>query len=106
MPLIQGEAIRATVPPPIIFASPESVREGALMGYGPPHTELFRQAATFVIRILHGEPAEKIWIGQPTPSVLAINTKTAERYEVEGPTGTTMRFPKSILDVAIPYPRP
>jgi putative tryptophan/tyrosine transport system substrate-binding protein len=65
---------------------------GALIGYGPNPDELYRQAATYVDRILKGAKPGDLPIGQPTTFELVCNLKTAKALNVT--------IPKSILLLA------
>jgi len=62
---------------PTIHFSEDSARDGALLGYGPNRTELFRMAARFVDRILLGAKPADLAVEQPTKFVLGINLKAA-----------------------------
>ena len=65
---------------------------GALIGYGPNPDELYRQAATYVDRILRGAKPGDLPIGQPTTFELVCNLKTARAVGVT--------IPRSILLLA------
>jgi len=47
------------------------------VSYGPDLADQFRQAATYVDRILRGEKPAELPVQQPTNFKLAINLKTA-----------------------------
>jgi ABC-type uncharacterized transport system substrate-binding protein len=63
---------------PAIHALRAATAEGALMSYGINVPELFRQAATYVDRLLKGEKPADLPVQQPTRFELAINLKTAK----------------------------
>jgi ABC-type uncharacterized transport system substrate-binding protein len=51
---------------------------GGLMSYGPSFPGLFRRAAEFVDKILHGVKPADIPVEQPTEFELVVNLKTAK----------------------------
>jgi putative tryptophan/tyrosine transport system substrate-binding protein len=63
------------------------VEAGALLSYGPAWTPLFRNAATFVDKILKGAKPADLPVEQPTVFELTINRKTADilRIQLPGP---------------------
>jgi putative tryptophan/tyrosine transport system substrate-binding protein len=63
---------------PAIYQSEDFVSEGALMSYGPSLADAFRQAATYVDKILKGAKPADLPIAQPTKFRLVINLKTAK----------------------------
>jgi putative ABC transport system substrate-binding protein len=74
---------------PSIFQWPENAEEGALAGYGPRFSDLGRQRARQLIKVLRGAKPADIPVEQPTKFDLVINMKTAKTL------GLTI--PKSIL---------
>jgi putative ABC transport system substrate-binding protein len=58
---------------PVVYASREDVEAGGLIAYGTNIPEQFRQAATFVHKILRGAKPADLPIEQPTKFELVIN---------------------------------
>jgi putative tryptophan/tyrosine transport system substrate-binding protein len=56
----------------------EVVEAGGLMSYGPNFTDLFRRAANYVDKILHGTKPADIPVERPTKFDLVINLTTAK----------------------------
>ena len=63
---------------PSIFELGDFADAGCLMGYGPSLREMFRQAATYVDRILKGAKPADLPVQQPTKFELVVNATTAE----------------------------
>jgi ABC-type uncharacterized transport system substrate-binding protein len=68
---------------PTTFLTGEAARDRALMSYGGDVPALFRRAAGYVDKILHGTKPGAIPVEQPTKFDLVINLKTAKAL---GPT--------------------
>jgi len=71
---------------PTIFGTRENVRVGGLMSYGPNFSDLFRNAAEYVDKILRGAKPSDLPIEQPTKFELVINLKTAKALGLTIPT--------------------
>jgi putative ABC transport system substrate-binding protein len=63
---------------PAIYWNSFYVTSGGLVSYGSDTVELFRQAASYVDRVLRGEKPADLPIQQPTKYRLVINLKTAK----------------------------
>jgi putative ABC transport system substrate-binding protein len=81
---------------PAIFQWPELADQGGLLGYGPPFTEVYRQRARQVAKILRGAKPQEIPVEQPLKFELAINLKTAKNIGCELPAGMVLRADKVI----------
>jgi putative ABC transport system substrate-binding protein len=63
---------------PTTLSTREQVAEGGLMSYAPNFPHLFRRAADYVDKILHGAKPGEIPVEQPTKFDLIINLTTAK----------------------------
>jgi putative ABC transport system substrate-binding protein len=63
---------------PLVSALRSFADEGGLLAYGVYIPELFRQAASYIDRILRGEKPADLPVQTPTRFQLVINTKTAK----------------------------
>jgi len=62
---------------PAIYSVVSFAREGGLMSYGVDTIDLYRRAAGYLDRILHGVAPSQLPVQQPTKFELVINLKTA-----------------------------
>jgi putative ABC transport system substrate-binding protein len=63
---------------PAVYSSSDYVRDGGLLSYGADLTDMFRQAAPYVDRILRGAKPAELPVQLPTKFELAVNLKTAK----------------------------
>jgi ABC-type uncharacterized transport system substrate-binding protein len=63
---------------PAIYTDAVFVKIGGLASYGPDRIDMYRRAAGYVDRILHGEKPGDLPFQQPTKYEFVINLKTAK----------------------------
>jgi putative tryptophan/tyrosine transport system substrate-binding protein len=76
---------------PAIFQWPEMADQGALLAYGPPFAEVYRQRARQVAKVLRGAKPSEIPVEQPVKFELVINLKTAKTIGCEVPAAMVLR---------------
>ena len=68
-----------------VYGSRSFVTSGGLISYGPVTIDLFRQAASYVDRILKGEKPADLPVQAPTKYETIINLKTANSLGLSVP---------------------
>ena len=76
---------------PAIYAFRHMVADGGLVSYGIDPAEQFRDAASYVDRILRGEKAGDLPVQGPTKFQLVINLKTAKALGLTVPESFQLR---------------
>jgi putative ABC transport system substrate-binding protein len=76
---------------PIIYPSRQDVEAGGLVAYGTNLPEQYRQAATFVDKLLRGAKPADLPVEQPTKFELVINLKTAKALGLTIPPSVLVR---------------
>ena len=88
----RAEALRL----PSMYQWPETAEEGGFAAYGPRFSQVWRQAARIVVRVLRGAKPADIPVEQPTNFELVINLKTAKAIGHDVPAGLMLRTDKVI----------
>ncbi len=81
---------------PAIFQWSENAEAGALAGYGPRITDLYRQRARIAAQVLRGIKPANIPVQQPDHYELVINLQAAKAIGHEVPAGLVARADKVI----------
>jgi putative tryptophan/tyrosine transport system substrate-binding protein len=81
---------------PVIYPSREDVEAGGLIAYGTNIPEQYRQAATFVHKILRGAKPADLPVEQPTKFEFAINLKAAKQIGLSIPPNVLARADRVI----------
>jgi putative ABC transport system substrate-binding protein len=84
-------AMSARLRLPAVYAFPFFARDGGLISYGVDLTDQYRQAASYVDRILRGESPAELPVQQPTKFRLLVNLKTAKALGLDVPPTLLVR---------------
>jgi putative ABC transport system substrate-binding protein len=76
---------------PVVYFLGDFVKDGGLISYGPNPVAPFRQAASYVDRILRGEKPADLPVQAPTKNELVINLKTAKALGLTVPPSVLSR---------------
>jgi putative ABC transport system substrate-binding protein len=76
---------------PAIYQWPETAEQGGLMGYGPRFTQVYRQRARLLVKVLRGARPADLPVEQPTNFELVINLKVAKTIGHDLPVGLVLR---------------
>jgi putative ABC transport system substrate-binding protein len=86
----------AAVRLPAIFQWAETAEADSVAAYGPRFTDMFRQRARMVVKILRGAKPANIPVEQPTRFELVINLKAAKAIGLDVPASLVARADKAI----------
>jgi len=81
---------------PSIFQWPETAESGAVLGYGPRFTDVYRQRAQMVAKVLRGARPSDIPVEQPNRYELVVNLKAAQAMGCQLATGLVLRADRLI----------
>ena len=81
---------------PTIHQWPDMAEDGGFAAYGPRMTEIFRQEARMIVKVLLGAKPIDIPVEQPTRFELVINLRTAKAIGHEVPADLMLRADKVI----------
>jgi ABC-type uncharacterized transport system substrate-binding protein len=76
---------------PAVYFQKGFVEDGGLISYGPDPVALYKQAASYIDRILNGEKPAKLPVQAPTKFELAINLKVAKALGLTVPPSLLAR---------------
>jgi putative ABC transport system substrate-binding protein len=86
--LIERSAVRRL---PAIYQNPETAEEGGLIAYGARFTQIYRQLARQLVKVLRGAKPADLPAEQPTKFELVVNLKTAEAIGLAVPPSILAR---------------
>lgn len=80
---VVAQTAEATLP--AMYQWPEIADEGGLLAYGTRTSDIYRQAARLVVKVLRGSKPADLPVEQPTKFELVINLKTAKALGIAIP---------------------
>jgi putative ABC transport system substrate-binding protein len=86
----------AAVRLPAIYMWPDYAEQGALIAYGPLQSQVYRQVARMLAKVLRGAKPAELPVEQPTTFELAINLDTAKTIGLTVPMNLLSRADKVI----------
>lgn len=81
---------------PAIYPLRAYVEAGGLVSYGPVLSDMWRQQAVIVAKVLKGAKPAELPIEQPTRFELVINMKTAKAFDLAIPTSLRLQADRII----------
>ena len=81
---------------PAIYMWPDYAELGALIAYGPVQTQVYRQVARMLAKVVRGAKPAELPVEQPTTFELAINLETAKAIGLTVPMNLLSRADKVI----------
>jgi putative tryptophan/tyrosine transport system substrate-binding protein len=85
---------------PAIYSERNFAIDGGLVSYGPDYVEHWRQAASYVDRLLRGAKPADLPVHQPSKFYLVINLKAAKALGVDVPA-TLLAIADEVIELAI-----
>ena len=70
-----------------MFGNKDNVRAGGLMSYGAGFDYMYRHAATYIGKVLHGEKPADLPVEQASKYYLILNLKTESAWHRAEPDG-------------------
>src|SRR5262249_1361565 len=70
---------------PAIYQWPETALEGGLLAYGPRFSDVFRQLARQLVKVMRGAKPAELPVEQPTKFELVVNLRTAKAIGLNFP---------------------
>ena len=81
---------------PAVYSKSEAARDGGLLSYGTDQVDIWRRAASYVDRILHGAKPAELPVQFPTKFEMAVNRKTATALGLTIPPSILLRADEQI----------